>query len=62
MDLGGVVWEYPTGSSGGGKIGAPGKSTGLLGMLAITALALADVSFSDARAGLVLESFLSKNA
>lgn len=45
-------------------MGAPGKSTGfvIVGMLAMTALAFADVNFSAARAGFDPESCLSKKA
>lgn len=43
-------------------MGAPGKSTGFVGMLAMIALALADVSFSASRVGLGLDSCLSKKA
>lgn len=48
-------------SEGGASIGAPGKST-LLGLRAMTALAFAEVSFSEARLGLELMSGLSKKA
>lgn len=44
MDLG-VVSKYSSLPFGGGKIGAPGKST-LLGMRAMIALAFADVKVS----------------
>ena len=48
-------------SAGGASIGAPGKST-LPGLRAMTALAFAEVSFSEARIGLEPVSVLSKKA
>lgn len=42
----GVVWLYPSGSFGGARMGAPGKSGILVGRPAMIALAFDDVSFS----------------